>query len=180
MWLLKVHGTLDPATQQQVRLLRLHIMRLHAEHECLRIVLHNIMDQKIAVEPRSNCSDELQSYLKQATKRIGILESKSNKNYNYDIIEIARASMDVLKPGQRDAMSNMLDRLGLRKNILDNTLRYVDQWVTGSESLMPAVTVHNLTLNGDVISVGDIQNSNSVAIGRNAFASAAFEAHSKG
>jgi hypothetical protein len=155
-WLLWHEGK----ENEKVRTLRLYLMRLHAEHEALRLVLNNVINEKIQFVPRSKSSDYLQFYLNQATRRIGALEKKSSQKYDDEIAEIARESINQISPGQRDKLLETLEALDVRGNVVKDVMKYAEQW--GS------VTI-NL---GDVIMTGDSYSniSHSVITARNSIA----------
>jgi hypothetical protein len=96
----------------RARALRISLLRLHAEHECLRLTLRNILNKCLTIDPRSSQSNILQDYLNVATARIARLETASNKNFDTDVIEIARESFNAINPGQRDILLQTLENLG--------------------------------------------------------------------
>jgi len=110
------------------RRLRIYLLRLNAEHESLRLVLRDIMSKTIDVQPRTPLSDNLQYYLNEATHRIGVLDSKSSKQFEDEICKIARESMNIINPGQKDALVNVLKSIDIRKNILRKVEDYVNKW----------------------------------------------------
>jgi len=109
------------------RRLRIYLLRLNAEHECLRLVLRNVIFNIIQVQPRTNQSDNLQYYLNEATRRIGMLDSISSNNFEDEICEIARESINTINPGQRDALIDVLKRIDIRRNILKKVENYVNK-----------------------------------------------------
>lgn len=110
------------------RRLRIYLQRLHAEHECLRLILRNVMAKTLLVVPRSDASNELQDYFNESTGRIGILEAKSSDQFDQEICEIARESMNLLNPGQLYALKRVLEGFDLRKNILRKIEKYTKDW----------------------------------------------------
>lgn len=110
------------------RRLRIYLQRLNTEHECLRLILRNIMAGNLTVSNRSAKSDNLQHYFNEATKRIGILETKSSRQFHDEICEIAQESMSILNPGQIDALNRVLATFDLRKNILRKVEKYTDNF----------------------------------------------------
>ena len=85
------------------------------------------MTKNIAVSPRSYQSDALQSYFNEATKRIGLLEKKTAGQFTNEISEIARESMNVLNPGQLDALERVLGQFDIRLNIRRKIDNYAKQ-----------------------------------------------------
>lgn len=145
LWLLDNHLSAHYDIRA-ARRLRIYLLRLNAEHESLRLVLRNIISKNIDVKPRSKLSDNLQYYLNEATRRIGILDSKSSNQFEDEICDIARESMNTLNPGQKDALVNVLKSIDVRKNILRKVEDYVNKWgnITIIENIEEAVM-------GDVI-----------------------------
>lgn len=142
-----------------IRELRISLMRLHSEHECLRIVLKSIMNGNLKVTPRSQLSDKLQYYFNTVTSRISRLESLTSKLYNSQVVELARKSIDLVYPGQRDSLLEMLERFDIRKNIIRNIMDYCKDW-TG-----PQITIkEEIQMGGDRY----INNGQAGAIGPNA------------
>ena len=123
-WML---GLDDAGDKERARTLRLYLLRLHAEHESLRLVLSNLKSMKLSVAPRSPASDELQRFFDRSTTHIGKLENKSAQNFDAQIAAIAGASMDVLSPGQREALIEDLNSLDFRGNLKKTVLDYIEQ-----------------------------------------------------
>ena len=132
-------------------------MRLHAEHECLRLTLRNILNENIIFEPRSKRSDKLQAYLNDATRNISRIETNtSSKNFDTEITEIARRSFDTINVGQRDNLLKSIEELDFRKNVFRKLEKYIEQW---SQSKEVTINVNN----------GDTYNAQNVgAMGRSA------------
>jgi hypothetical protein len=132
MWFLdkNAYGFRDLGAEEleAARNLRIYLFRLHAEHECLRLILRNIMARNLTLVSRSQQSDKLQSYFNEATKRIGLLERKTAGQFADEISEIARESMNLLNPGQLDALERVLGQIDLRMNILRKVETYAKQW----------------------------------------------------
>ena len=110
---------------EAARRLRIYLLRLHAEHESLRLVLSNIISENIAIQSRTKLSDNLQCYLNMAIRRIGILDSKFSNQFEDEICEIARESMHTIIPGQRDELIDVLERINMRKNIFKKVKDYI-------------------------------------------------------
>jgi len=128
---------LTPETNYQVaRALRICLLRLHAEHEALRLVLQNLATGKIDVTPRSNESSTLQLYLKEATKRISRGEATADRLSKENLAEIARESEDMVNPGDRDALLALLKQMDVRKNIFQKVEKYVKNEIYAQEVIM--------------------------------------------
>lgn len=100
--------------RDDLRKLRLHLLRLHAERECLKETLRSIAQGKIEVPRAEEASDRLQQYLRDSVrllkreKRFGLPQSR--------ILEAAQDFEDLVSPGERDTLLTQLARA--RVNIL--------------------------------------------------------------
>lgn len=65
MWILKTDENFESRTAKS---LRLQLMRLHAEHECLRLVLLNVLNNRIQIQSHTTESDDFQYYLNRSLK----------------------------------------------------------------------------------------------------------------
>ncbi|MCP3683267.1 MAG: hypothetical protein GY861_11315 [bacterium] len=125
MWVLNTDDSFDT---EKAKTLRMHLCRLHAEHECLRLILRNIMTDKISVSPRTKEADRLQYYLNRATRRIRRSDSKCTE----EIAEIARASATLISPGHNEILLEYLENLDIRRNVLLNVYKYNQEGDTES------------------------------------------------
>jgi hypothetical protein len=142
MWMVKLHPKSDLVA---ARTLRLYLLRLNAEHECLRLVLRQIENERISISRGTEESEALQYYLNQATRRINRWESRSEELISGsglsahtgngsqgevypEVAEIARSSEDLINPGRRHALLDRLRHAGIRKNVLRKMETYTDQW----------------------------------------------------
>lgn len=141
----------------KIRHLRVYIMRLHAEHECLRIVLKNILSGVLTIDPRSLESNLLQHYINESTKRIGILHKKFSYSFDEEINNFAQDAFNAINPGQKESLIEILERLDFRKNIFSKVEKYINKW----ESIAIFNNIKELNM-GDVIS----NNSNSKIVTR--------------
>lgn len=115
-----------PSSSTNARRLRIYLQRLNAEHECLRLILRNIMEASLGVSENGQASNALQQYFNEATRRIGILERKSSSETYDDVGDIARASMDVLYPGRLDSLRRAVESLNMRPAIQNKVIQYID------------------------------------------------------
>ncbi len=114
-WLLGHDSTAD---FQQARALRLHLLRLHSEHECLKAVLRNIELGNIAPERGTPVSDNLQFYLDRSLKRIKKLDAKSDRQFTVEIAEIARNAAEQVDQGNVDTLLASVEKLDMRKTLV--------------------------------------------------------------
>jgi hypothetical protein len=161
-WVLELRGGYNAVA---ARTLRLYVLRLNAEHECLKLILRNIANDNINSSSNSSPSSLLQLYLKNAIKRIKRWESRADALFESEIGNIARDSEDLINPGQRNALLSRLEIIGIKKNVFREVEKYTDQWVTSHTT--------NITLNGGLLKMGDdfnISGGQQGAVGRNAHA----------
>ena len=131
----------DPA-----RILRLYLLRLHAEHVCLRLILRNIETDKIPIQRGTEPTELLQFYLNTALKRINRWESKAGDLVNNAILYLARELYETVNPGSYDAILDRLQIVGIRKNVLRNVEGYLRRWANSNDP--------KVYLTGDIV-MGD-------------------------
>lgn len=148
MWVMNFD---DYSDSHRARQLRLYLLRLHAEHESLRLVLRHIIDGTLKVRPWSEASDRLQDYLAKATSRIRRLESRSSREFDADIADIARQCMDSISPGQCEALLDEMASFDMRRNVLNNVKGYADQWREASEGRYPHFQMFVSHMEGDIV-----------------------------
>ena len=125
LWALRIKSH-DFATQERARTLRLYLLRLHAEHICLGLILRLLVARKIAVAEWSAQSNDLQRYLTKATERIRNQELKSAEKFDTAVPEIARESMSLMNPGDREALQEMLAEFAPRPAVVDDVIDYAN------------------------------------------------------
>ncbi|HWS87996.1 MAG TPA: hypothetical protein VN282_13585 [Pyrinomonadaceae bacterium] len=123
MWVLALSPS---AAYRNVREIKICLLRLHAEHEVMRLVLQNIATNKINASPRTPASNMLQRYLNEATRRISRLGSQADSLATGDISELARESEDLMNPGERDALLDSLKNIDVRRTIFSKVQDYVN------------------------------------------------------
>ena len=91
--------------QKALREMRISLMRIHTERECMLNVIRAVEQTRIAVTPRGPADDRLQRYLRDASKRILKQEAATS------IPAVAQANQfdDMATPGVRDAMLASLE-----------------------------------------------------------------------
>jgi hypothetical protein len=123
MWVLDRRPGSDYRT---ARTLRIYLMRLHAEHECLQQLLRNLREGHLEVRRGTPESDLLQRRLDDAMEKIGSYESRAARDFNPEIAAIARESVDEMSPGQRDRLVMRLKELDLRRSVVRDVKGYAD------------------------------------------------------
>ncbi len=96
--------------REEYRRLRMHLLRLHAERECLRLVLRAANAGMINLYASETCSNDLQRYLNdsirviQADRRFGIEQSS--------IQEAAMGAEDAIDEGRKAALLSVRRQIG--------------------------------------------------------------------
>ena len=125
---------------EDARRLRIALLRLHAERECLQHILTNLACGHIQVQPRGVASDLLQNYLNEATRHVLSLRRRSPAALGPEsageeedsMVELARRAEDSIMPGERDSILKVLQQIQVRKNILRKVEEFVAPAVTAS------------------------------------------------
>jgi hypothetical protein len=108
------------ASSQELRSLRLSLLRLHAEREALDLVLRQLRRGRVTFDPRTNESETLQAYLNRATRVVerdwvsGVSQSA--------ILAAFDAAESVLRPEDRDELSSRLE--SARGQVLKKVAKY--------------------------------------------------------
>ncbi|HET6262827.1 MAG TPA: hypothetical protein VFG99_11415, partial [Chloroflexia bacterium] len=125
LWFLNVG---PKANLTDARALRFYLLRLHAEHECLRLVLKLIGDKKVVPGPRdSDTSSALQYYFARTLRHIGRLESKE-KDYDPEVAQVARQSIETVSPELAAKITETLEEMDMRYQVLKGIKAYTEQW----------------------------------------------------
>jgi hypothetical protein len=122
--------------KDETRVLRIALLRLHAEKQVIRQILTNLASKRIDIAPRGGESQALQDYLNEATRKILRLHGRSLQEESLAAAEgqpeeaavaLAFQAEETITAGEREEIRQALSRLQVRKNILDKVGRYVDQ-----------------------------------------------------
>jgi hypothetical protein len=135
MWVI---GLGERTNYRDVRALKICLLRLHAEHEALRLILQNVSTNKIAVLARSSESNALQRYLNEATRKIARLSTEADDLAEGELAELARESEEMVNPGERDSLLTTLKNLDIRKNIFAKVEDYMKTEINVKELYMEA------------------------------------------
>lgn len=121
-------------TRKNSRLLRMYLMRLHAEYEGIRNVADLIVRGVIQPDRNTPESDALQGYIQKTTQKISRAVNKAEKlggnEETSKIEELAFNTVDRFDPGQRDALIATLKRYEIRPQPLRNLERKLDEVTT--------------------------------------------------
>jgi hypothetical protein len=108
----------QPATvdKKVLRQLRINLLKLHSERENLKEIFRLIIRDKINVQAGSKASDNLQNYLKKATRLL------SKETYHglpqSEIMRAATQARDLINQGEKETLIDKMS--GIRLNILRN------------------------------------------------------------
>jgi hypothetical protein len=119
----------ETKAKTNARELRVFLLRLHAERECLKQILRNIARGRISVSRGTEASDNLQHYLNIATRRIARLRIQGEKLTESDVGELAREAENFVLPGEIESIITTLQNLNIRRNILHKVEEYLHQEV---------------------------------------------------
>ncbi|NOW96125.1 hypothetical protein [Mucilaginibacter sp. SG564] len=108
------------------RSLRISILRLHTEYECLKNVFLAISQNKIAITPFSVESDNLQAYLNTAISTILSDEKNVDDQSDNDFILSIKKVFFNFQPGELETFKNKILALKFRPQILQKTINYID------------------------------------------------------
>lgn len=136
LWLIK---RLPGAKSQFVHVLRLFLMRLNAEHECVKIVLAKIDSGEIPFNENTMASHFIQHYLNDATRKISRMDTKNEVRWETDRIgELARSSLDISNPGQLDSLLGKIKIANIRPQVfrkVENLVKqiYIEEQIMGDK-----------------------------------------------
>lgn len=134
VWLVR-QGEGDP---DAVRRLRIHLARLHAERECLRLVLFHIKDNKFDLGKNPERLDAIQQYLNDALRtiqrpeRFGLAQSA--------MLDAARQALGIAFEGQTTSLQLMRRQVAVK----------VEGYVRRAQNI--AMVINNIQ--------GDVMNTN--------------------
>lgn len=112
----------EATARKASRLFRIALMRLHAEREVLRLVLHEVEKGEVLPNPRTDASNRLQRYFGAATNRILDLSKDVQAE---PIVAIASEVADQARPGERGSLRESLEQqLDVRPQIAVKLLKF--------------------------------------------------------
>ena len=124
-------------TRRNGRLLRMYLMRLHAEYESIRDISNMIEKEVIKPHLNSPESDALQKYLNKTTRNISKAINRAkdigDEEESAEVEKIAFEILERFNPGQREAFIDTLKRYEIRPQItrkVDEALGRIEEKVT--------------------------------------------------
>jgi len=144
------------------RRLRIHLIRLHAERECLRLVLFHISDgEKLNFTTKPNLSDSIQLYLNNAIRAI-----EKPKRFGLNqlaIIETAQVAFDMVSAGYSTSLQHMRRQVAMKvKAYIQKANRKVTIIQNIERHIMSTVIKQgNITVSGNftMVTAKNIENS---------------------
>jgi len=124
-----------------IRRMRLHLLRLHAERECLRLVLRRVGSAQIPIVRETDASEALQRYLNE-TLALFSREDRDGLPQS-ELLKVASRAGDVVAPGERATLMQQLQPI--RGNVLRKTERFVASIINSAAS----VHIINTLVQGD-------------------------------
>ena len=136
VWVIRARSEYNKTVARQ---LRLCILRLHAEHESLRWVLHNLHNNHVKIAKQTPPSERLEDYLNESTRRLFrtsstleklgralIGEDRESDPEQDGVTEMAQSVLERIWPGQTASLEATLKQLAVRRNIARKVRDYVE------------------------------------------------------
>jgi hypothetical protein len=141
----------------QLRRLRIHLFRLHAERETLKEVLRQIKNKRLPLTETT--TQEIQKYLDGS---IELLERHTNFGFNQEnLLESAKYLADLVAPWERATILSELDKA--RRTVIARVTRITEKSIAGPQIVMDIESFNQVIVEGD-----QIVNDQSLKIGDNA------------
>jgi hypothetical protein len=149
----------SPGDEVSKRELRISLMRLHSEYECLRNVLRAISKGKVDVKPFSPDSNALQDYFTKAINTFldSELEVKSQTG-NKELISIVYNLFDHLQPGEVEQLRGQIDRFDFRRQTKNKTINFIENYYENVETMNDKSIF--ITGNNNQANTGDSSSQN--------------------
>lgn len=162
VWLI---GKDKNSEKEAVRNLRLNLLRLNAEQECLKQVLRSIQYEKIIIKPHSEATDRLQNYINNAIRSI-----RQNERYgipNSEIIEVSNSYENIINGNERTFLLTQLE--SIRKNIYRKVKLYTEPTQKPSSRIIVSNSNggSNIYIEGTIQEGGIVMTNTNVTIGDN-------------
>jgi hypothetical protein len=141
-WLLELsHGY----KEEMARAIRISLLRVHAEQQCLDHVLNLIRRDQLCIQPSSIQESKLAWYFNYSTRRLLRAENRLKSIGGSEIIEFARSIDDDANPGEIAGVENKCDQVLARfPNIQQKVRAYMG---TQRSHLSVVIKEFNMTKN---------------------------------
>lgn len=148
--------------RERVRLLRIHLLRLHAERECLLSVLRSIEDRDLDFKKDPDVSNAIQDYLNTAIRTLDRMERFGNQQH--EILDAAQYAVNVALSGQSASLEKMRRQVKQKVDHFIEESRRKAQIVTNifkGDQVNTTIQLGNVNVTGDfsIVTASNIQNS---------------------
>jgi hypothetical protein len=109
------------------RRLRIHLARLHTEHECLRLILNSLRARQLQVTPKSREAEGLQTYFEHVFDHIAHSEGEQPAELGPDPAMWARQSFSPLAKADARDIQTITKQLKLGATIQSKIARYTGE-----------------------------------------------------
>jgi hypothetical protein len=159
IWLLKYLSS-DEATIKRGRVVRIQLMRLHAEKECFRKVLSLIETERIQPVANSIEFDALQLYLTESRQRINHHLTTLDKHVGDggSLEQLVYQAIETISPGEVESLTAKLKSARIRRQVLANAAPYARRLT--EETLPSEIHISNNSSAGtEHIPIADLQQA---------------------
>lgn len=127
LYILRLSKAAYPRTDlPRARAVRIALLRLHAQHECIRIVLESIATNRLVVPPRSPLSDAVQQYLIDALQKLDGAQDATAPLLDPDALPDVRRALYSLSVTQSATLIQAIRALDIRRQILTRVTTYIE------------------------------------------------------
>lgn len=127
LYVLRLSSDAFPHTDlPRARAVRIALLRLHAQHECIRLVLESIATNRLVVPPRSPVSDTVQQYLIDALQKLDGASDAAIPFLDPDALPDVRRALYALSVTQSATLIGAIRALDIRRQILTRVTTYIE------------------------------------------------------
>jgi hypothetical protein len=141
-----------------LRRLRIHLLRLHAERQCLRQVITLIARGTLQYSASAEVSEATQDYLNEAIRAVERSERAGFEQSG--LLEAAWQAVEGAKPGENATLTNM------RRQVAEKVKRFIERSARGVQ-MNTTIQIGTATVTGDfnVVTANNIKDSFNKATG---------------
>jgi hypothetical protein len=127
LYVLRLSNDAFPRTDlPRARAVRIALLRLHAQHECIRIVLESIATNRLVVPRRSPISDAVQQYLIDALQKLEGAADAAIPFLDPQALPDVRRALYSLSVTQSATLIQAIRALDIRRQILTRVTTYIE------------------------------------------------------
>ncbi len=115
------------------RSLRIHLARLHTEHECLRLVFNSLRSRQLTLESKSKGARSLETYLEHVFTNIAQSEAKQEGELGSDPASWVRESEAAVSVADAQEIMRITQSLRLSAQLKQKIAAYTGDMVTTEE-----------------------------------------------